>query len=456
MRITSIVQRRILPLFVLFLVCLRLSFDLVSNLQAGTLFAVESSEENMPSERKGPTTSRAKVHFESFDEYLARENRTKETYHFAGLLNKRHMCNANSAPDLLVDEGIEIVRQKKQPPTRSEGAVARHNQAALCSAIKNEDWYVSEWVNYHLALGFKDIYLFDDNDDRLEPQSRLRQLLSPDHPHVHIIPLQHIDLHTMMMQPAVTDACVKIIKQRNMNAEEPIVWASFMDTDEFILLKKHDYIQEFLHDHCPLPHCGAIGLNWHWFGTGNETYYTNQPVTQRFVYRESKQEKQIKSIFRIDEYLCSTNPHFVHLKQDPTSPPLKPPLAYTTHGTLNLFGARNKESNTNDIAAINHYTKSLEEWYMRRCVTGDVGPKKDLKCNGMYPASGHVKDTLASDFWEIMVAQGHSIYASRLLPGSLPEVDWTHHDESKFGIKEIVSPNKFAGMFRGPRSREDK
>ena len=137
------------------------------------------------------------------------------------------------------------------------------------------------------------------------------------------------------------------------------------------------------------------------------------------------------------------------MKSDPTNPP----YAYTTLGNLNLEGPLHNEDESNEVAAINHYTKSLEEWYFRRCVTGDVGAKKDLKCNGVYPASGQVKDTVASDFWDVMVAQGNSIYSSRLLQMS-PEVEWIRQDEAKFGIKRIVPPMELVDVFRGSRKQK--
>lgn len=35
---------------------------------------------------------------------------------------------------------------------------------AICCIAKDENWYVNDWIGYHLALGFDHVYLYDNND----------------------------------------------------------------------------------------------------------------------------------------------------------------------------------------------------------------------------------------------------------------------------------------------------
>ena len=261
--------------------------------------AITPEELNNPEKQPKRIREASNIHFQSFEEYLQENKLTKDTYKANSWLTQRGRCEAHNfqGPEQLIEDGLQIVLQKGRPiaPTMNVG---EHERAALCTGQKNEDWYLHEWINYHLALGFDDIYIFDDNDDNTDPDSKLRQLLSADHPHVHIFPVQHL-AEKAKKQSAIVDTCIKIIKRRDAATNDKTVWASHLDTDEFVSLKKHQYLQAFLLDNCPLPHCASIGLNWNWFGTGNATYYANQPVTQRFMYRDPSQHTAIKSIFRI-------------------------------------------------------------------------------------------------------------------------------------------------------------
>lgn len=35
---------------------------------------------------------------------------------------------------------------------------------AIVSIAKNENLYIKDWIDYHLKLGFDDIYIYDNND----------------------------------------------------------------------------------------------------------------------------------------------------------------------------------------------------------------------------------------------------------------------------------------------------
>ena len=35
---------------------------------------------------------------------------------------------------------------------------------AICCIAKNENYYINDWVKYHLDLGFDHIYIYDNND----------------------------------------------------------------------------------------------------------------------------------------------------------------------------------------------------------------------------------------------------------------------------------------------------
>lgn len=403
--------------------------------------AISTSSNNVTSHRANSSS-----YFQTFDQYIKEHYNGTEDYYTVGKwLAMRDKCTSKGkkfvrGPKKLIQDGMKILQAKHYNATTSNIIV--HERAAICAIHKMEDLYLHEWINYHLALGFDDIYLFDDNDyDTQGGES----ILPSNHPHIHVIPVKHLP-ERVHKQSAVYDSCIQIIKGREAQDSYRTTWAIFLDIDEFIALQRHESIQDFVQDYCPLPMCASLGLNWHWFGTSNQTYYSNQPVTQRFVHRDPTRHVSIKSIFRVHEYFCATNAHFAHLKSDPKAKPPLPPYAYTTEGRLNLQGPTILSSQDFDeVAGIYHYTKSLEEWYTRRCLTGDVR-KHDLRCTGVYPGPGQIQDTRAADTFQSKVLDRQSPYADRFvsLPdvATTPSLQWTHHNESEFGIQTIVPASK--------------
>lgn len=83
-------------------------------------------------------------------------------------------------------------------------------------------------------------------------------------------------------------------------------YMAFFDVDEFLVLKKHDTVDEFLQQHLTE---GSLAISWHIFGTGFRDLYTPLPVTKRFMYRDGvhphdrhQQAFNVKSILKLSDY----------------------------------------------------------------------------------------------------------------------------------------------------------
>jgi hypothetical protein len=83
-------------------------------------------------------------------------------------------------------------------------------------------------------------------------------------------------------------------------------YMAFFDVDEFLVLKKHTNVDEFLKDHLPK---GALAISWYIFGSGYTTMYAPLPVTRRFLFRDGTSGKDrhekwnnVKSILRLKDY----------------------------------------------------------------------------------------------------------------------------------------------------------
>jgi hypothetical protein len=109
---------------------------------------------------------------------------------------------------------------------------------AICTVVKNETMYIDEWVDFHIALGFAPIYIYDNMlapDIELEDWYQKRYDI---HGYVRIIHFPHSPV-----QLAAYDQCIKV------DAKDD-TFVGLFDVDEFLVLKKHKNVVDFMNEHC--------------------------------------------------------------------------------------------------------------------------------------------------------------------------------------------------------------
>ena len=97
----------------------------------------------------------------------------------------------------------------------------------ICAIAKNENSYINDWVNYHLALGFDKIYLFDNNNSET--------------PYVG----DFIDQKDKVEVINVRDKHEKDFQNKCYNdfyTSHSFDWCAFIDIDEYIVLDKWNNI----------------------------------------------------------------------------------------------------------------------------------------------------------------------------------------------------------------------
>jgi Glycosyl transferase family 2 len=159
----------------------------------------------------------------------------------------------------------------------------REERAAICAISIDEEAYIQEFVDYHLGLGFDLIYIFDNS-----PNFDMEQWGKAKDCHVRV---RHFPGNTKQM-PAYAE-CAKTLEQ-----EGSIDWVAFFDVDEFLIVKKHKNVIDFLKSYPS----GGVAVNWRSFGTSGNKVYAPIPVTKRFVYRmadENGENQHTKSIIRL-------------------------------------------------------------------------------------------------------------------------------------------------------------
>lgn len=207
--------------------------------------------------------------------------------------------------------------------------------ALLCIA-KDEDRYIKEWVDYHLSLGFDQIFVCCDN--------WACPLRSSGHVSV-------INFPAMIRPPQmpIYNDMLDVLRGK-------FDWVAFFDCDEFLVLKRHDTVQEFLSGRSE-----SVGINWVLFGDNGLTEDDgSHGVIDRFTRRQSIPNKHVKCIVKCDPDVKMATPHS----------PNK--LWRGSDGELHDYAFC--ENGCIDEAQINHYfCKTLPEWKKKQDRGGPDG-----------------------------------------------------------------------------------
>jgi hypothetical protein len=203
---------------------------------------------------------------------------------------------------------------------------------ALVCIAKNEDRYIDEWIDYHKKLGFDEIFVYQNDWESKTKNEKARFL-------------------TVNGQCKQT-ICYNLFLDKNRNNFD---WAAFLDVDEFMVLKKHDNIGDFLKEYEDLP---ALGINWYLFGdNGHKGKIIDYSTIKRFTKRGAHVDQHIKSILNLrlsrDAIMDIHNPNCVI-------------------GDTNkkLFNGPYNPDGPADIAQINHYLCKTKTEFVAKCQRG--------------------------------------------------------------------------------------
>jgi len=250
----------------------------------------------------------------------------------------------------------------------------RNETVAICLIVRNETVYMDEWVDFHIALGFAPIFIYDNAD--------LPDLVLENWYERRTDIQQYVRIIHMPSFPVQVTAYKRCIREDAQN----FTFVAMIDIDEFIVLKKHDNIVDFMVEHCD-EECGQITLNWRQMGTSNETKYRPLPVTKRNVnvHTFTGANKVVKAIVR-PTYVSSWMDwsHTVMLKKGfwVDTNGTRIPRVFSTNKCCNPHHHRGPT----DVGEIYHYKfKSEEEFYVKSCVRGD-----SLLPRGVMTKCGHM------------------------------------------------------------------
>jgi Glycosyl transferase family 2 len=232
--------------------------------------------------------------------------------------------------------------------SESSSSQTNREMAALCVIAKDEEAYLQEFVDYHLALGFDLIYIFDNSDQYdLEQWAQENKDCR--------VKVAHFP-GTVKQGPAYAECSSRLIAEGNYG------WVAFYDVDEFLILKKHMNVVDFLKQYLPR---GSLAINWRYFGMSGKKVYEPLPVTKRFQYRfpeEAVINHHVKAIVRLEDLDMRkmehwNNPHYFPL--------LNRTVRLDTNGSR-VKGPFNPVGKV-DVVALYHFGfKSMKEYIAKR------------------------------------------------------------------------------------------
>jgi hypothetical protein len=242
------------------------------------------------------------------------------------------------------------IQQVQQVHRVQQAQQEKESRTVICAIVKFEEAYLDEWIDYHWGvLGFTHFYIYD-NSYHFDLEQWGQEQVKAGRP----VTVRH---HTGLgQQTAVYQDCARRLVTGDLADS-----VAFLDIDEFVVLRKHERIHEFMDEYCPR---GAVSLNWVTMGTDHRRAYEPLPVSHRFVQRWSNDTDRLlgnkfwhsKTITRVRDIDLEGefNAHYVTLKE-PWQRVDTHGRAFKPHGKVNM-------DETNEVAGIFHFrSKSFKE-----------------------------------------------------------------------------------------------
>ena len=218
---------------------------------------------------------------------------------------------------------------------------------SIAAIVKNEGYYIEEWIKFHRQQGVEHFYIFDNEstDNTVDILKKCNDVTI---------------IHTpgKCMQLYAYNTAIDITRQESK-------WLALIDADEFLFSvegKLSDKLKEY-------EEFGGVAVNWVVFGAnGHKTRQSS--VLKTHTRRNSKVNLQVKSVIQPSKVKVCVNPHFVNYL---------PGFFAVDEDKQPVSGPFNRKLSAN-ILRINHYYCKSEEEYIQKVLLGraDYPPNHPL------------------------------------------------------------------------------
>lgn len=224
----------------------------------------------------------------------------------------------------------------------------------ICSIIKNEHKYLAEWIEYHLSLGFDDIYLVEDYG------SISHKEITDKYPNVHLTTCDNYFIVKRDYDIGIQRQIRVYHKFAYQHHNEG--WCAFIDADEFIVLQDGYTLQDICTEN---EEYDGTALYWKVMSYTGHILSPNGALLDNYTDNSHygiMRPECFKSIMNLHKYLDNiTSVHKLGKIIDING---KETTFKTSRGSYTLNKAYIKH----------YYTKSLEDWMSRFISRGDLLP----------------------------------------------------------------------------------
>ena len=256
----------------------------------------------------------------------------------------------------------------------------------VCMA-KDEDHYIDEWIDYHLKLGFSDVFVYQHEWRYSGPfasDRRVHLLECSGKPHIRF-------------QGSVYDG---FLRDAGKGLFGDIDFAAFFDVDEFMCLKPGLTLDGFLSRFSGV---SGVALNWKFFGDSGLNGLPEDgdySVVKRFTRCSSRLHNQVKTIVnvRVAGPARFSGPHALKAS-------LTEDCVLSATGDRFVHGWKNRDEK-DPPAWLNHYfCKTREEFETikrpRGRLSREIGDPEHIRPSSAFDEHNynHVCDTTARDFY---------------------------------------------------------
>lgn len=292
-------------------------------------------------------------------------------------------------------------------------------KAALICIAKNENNYIREWCEYHHALGFDKIYIYDNNSGEYISDA------------VGDLPYVSINTRYRNVQQKCVEVQLKCYNEWYEKHRGEYTHFAFFDVDEYLAFSdKYAGLKEYI-KHIGI-RANAIKFFWKCHGDNGQLKYENKPLRERFP--KVSEPKDGKYYYKMLLSTTHTNFKMINVHY-PT------PLDYVVNCNGNRIQYHqmtySREPAFGD-AWIDHYiTKSTEEFFKNKRGKKDDARRLTVKLYYNYNEKTAEKDK----------------YISELLGSDIKGITITNGDcpQPQEQPKQAVDKNPFQTPFIEPK-----
>lgn len=202
----------------------------------------------------------------------------------------------------------------------------------IATMVRDDGFYIDEWVDYHLSIGFEHVLIYD---------------------HKSIIPVvpkwgnkvtvKRIDVELPFAE------YIHLSTFRDFNS----YWILACDVDEFVVLLQHSDIRQLLSGY---ENYGGLGIPWSMYGSSGHIKRPEGSVKNSYLWRtvDTDDVQYVKTIANRRFFKSMHDPHFVISSRPIVNEAFEP-----FQGSLSR--------SPRQLCKLNHYfTRSYEEWIFKR------------------------------------------------------------------------------------------